>query len=207
MSPVPSGVFDPQHRALTVGILLGVTLVAFDGLAVVTVAPRFATALGGLSLYGWVFSGFLLASLFANVAGGEEADRAGPGRPFTLGLLLFGAGLLLSGVAPSMQLLIVGRVLQGLGGGALATAMYFAVNLAYHDGLRPRMMALMSSAWVVPALIGPAAAGLIAEALSWRWIFLGILPLLVVVAWLTFAPWGGAGRRAIAASCYRPPCS
>jgi MFS family permease len=188
-------VFDPQHRGLTVGILLGVTLVAFEGLAVVTVAPRFAEALAGLALYGWVFSGFLLASLFANVAGGEAADRRGPDRPFTLGLLLFGAGLLLSGVAPSMELLIAGRVLQGLGGGALATAMYVAVNLAYPDALRPRMMALMSSAWVIPALIGPAAAGLVAEALSWRWVFLGMLPLLLLVALLTLSPFRRLAHR------------
>lgn len=184
----PAGPFDPRLRGLTVGILLGVTVVAFEGLAVVTVAPRFAQALGGLPLYGWVFSGFLLASLISNVAGGEAADRSGPGRPFGLGLLFFGAGLLLSGLAPSMEVLIVGRVLQGLGGGALATAMYVAVNLAYPDGLRPRMMAMMSSAWVVPALVGPAAAGFIAETLSWRWVFLAMLPLLALVALLTFAP-------------------
>jgi MFS family permease len=191
-----TGVFDPQHRALTVGILLGVTVVAFEGLAVVTVAPRFAEALGGLTLYGWVFSGFLLASLLANVVGGEAADRAGPGRPFTIGLLLFGGGLLLSGLAPNMELLLSGRVLQGLGGGAFSTAMYVAVNLAYPDALRPRMMALMSSAWVVPALIGPAAAGLIAEALSWRWVFLAIVPLLALVATLTFAAFQGLQRPA-----------
>lgn len=196
MTSHPSGVFDAEHRALTIGILLGVTLVAFEGLAVVTVAPRFAEALGGLPLYGWVFSGFLLASLLANVVGGDEADRAGPGRPFTAGLLLFGAGLLLSGLAPSMELLIAGRVLQGLGGGALATAMYVAVNLAYPDAMRPRMMALMSSAWVLPALIGPAAAGLIAELASWRFIFLAMLPLLLIVARLTVAPFALLRRSA-----------
>ncbi len=180
-----SEVFDSRHRALTLGILLTVTLVAFEGLAVVTVAPRFAEALGGLSLYGWVFSGFLLASLLGTVAGGQQADRHGPGRARGAGLVLFGAGLLLSGFAPSMWLLIVGRILQGLGGGALATSMYVVVTLAYPDSMRPRMMALMSSAWVLPALIGPSAAGALAQAVSWRWVFLGMLPLPALVALLT----------------------
>ena len=181
----PQSVFDKRHRAATVGIILGVTLFAFEAMAVVTVAPRFTEALGGLSLYGWVFSGFLLASLLGAVMGGQIADRRGPSRSFTLGLVLFGAGLLLAGLAPNMITLIVGRVLQGLGGGGFGTSLYVVINLAYADELRPRMMALTSSAWVLPALIGPAAAGVIAEAFSWRLVFWGLLPLLLVVALLT----------------------
>ncbi len=187
---LPSGVveqhvFDSEHRGLTVGIILGITLMAFEGLAVVTIAPSVAQSLGGMALYGWVFSGFLLASLLSVVVGGVMADRTGPGRPFTLGLVLFGVGLLTSGFAPNMFVLILGRVLQGLGGGALVTSTYVAVTVAYPDALRARMMAFMSSAWVLPALLGPAAAGFVAEALGWRLVFWGIAPLLVLVAALT----------------------
>ena len=180
----PQGVLDAQHWALTLGIVLGVTLFAFESLAVVTIAPRIAEALQGRALYGWLFSGFLLSSLLGTVVGGVQADRHGPGRPFLGGLLLFAAGLLLSGFAPSMTLLIAGRVVQGLGGGAILTALYAAVNVAYPDTLRPRLVALMSSAWVVPALVGPALAGLLAQALSWRAVFWGMVPLLAVVALL-----------------------
>ena len=187
---LPSGVveqhvFDSEHRGLTVGIILGITLMAFEGLAVVTIAPSVAQSLGGMALYGWVFSGFLLASLLSVVVGGVMADRTGPGRPFTLGLVLFGVGLLTSGFAPNMFVLILGRVLQGLGGGALVTSTYVAVTVAYPDALRARMMAFMSSAWVLPALLGPAAAGFVAEALGWRLVFWGITPLLALVAALT----------------------
>ena len=177
-------VFDAHHWALTLGILLGVTLFAFESLAVVTIAPRIATALQGRTLYGWIFSGFLLSSLLGTVVGGAQADRHGPGRPFLGGLLLFATGLLLSGFAPGMGFLIGGRVVQGLGGGAVITALYAAVNVAYPDTLRPRIVALMSSAWVVPALVGPALAGLLAQALSWRAVFWGMVPLLGVVALL-----------------------
>ena len=186
-TPTNQSVFDGQHRTLTLGITLGVTLIAFEALAVVTVAPRISEALGGSALYGWIFSGFLLASLLGIVLGGQDADRHGARRPFILGLLLFGVGLLLSGFAPNMLLLIAGRVVQGLGGGALVTALYAAVTVAYSDALRPRMVALMSSAWVVPALVGPAIAGFLAEVFSWRIVFWGLVPLLALTALLTLS--------------------
>ena len=175
------GVFDAEHWALTLGILLGVTLTAFEALAVVTVAPQVADALNGKELYGWIFSSFMLAALLSTVVGGQQADAAGPGRPFAVGLTLFGAGLLLSGFAPSMLVFIAGRVVQGLGGGAVVVALYAAVNVAYPDSLRPRLVALMSSAWVVPALVGPAAAGVVAQAVGWRVVFWGLVPLLGAV--------------------------
>ena len=174
-------VFDTQHWALTLGIILGVTLTAFEALAIVTIAPTISKSLDGTQLYGWIFSGFMLASLLGTVLGGQQADAHGPGRPFGAGLVLLGAGLLISGFAPSMFLLIVGRVVQGLGGGALVTALYAAVNVSYSDALRPRLIALMSSAWVVPALIGPAVAGFLAEQFGWRIVFWGLVPLLAVV--------------------------
>lgn len=183
-----SSFFTPDTRSLTIGILLGVTLVAFESLAVVTIAPLFAADLGGVALYGWVFSGLLLASLVGAVLGGQLADAGSLARPLLLGLALFGLGLVVSGFAPTMAVLIVGRVLQGLGGGALTTVMYAAITRAYPDNLRARMMALTSSAWIVPALLGPTLAGFVAEALHWRWVFWGILPLLVLVAALTVRP-------------------
>ncbi len=164
---------------------MGITLFAFENLAVVTIAPLIAADLQGLELYGWVFSGFLLASLLGIVMAGEWADKKGPELPMFLGLLIFAAGLSLSAIASTMLVFILGRVLQGLGGGAMTVALYVAVNLAYPDTLRPRMVALMSSAWVVPALLGPALAGFLAEVFNWRIVFWGMLPLLLVVMLLT----------------------
>jgi MFS family permease len=191
----PASVFDQDHRALTFGLVLGITLFAFENLAIITIAPRIAEALDGIKLYGWIFTGFLLASLFSTVLGGEWADQYGPSRSLTVGLLFFGIGLLLSGFASTMPLLILGRVVQGLGGGAIITALYAALNLAYTDALRPRMVALMSSAWVVPALLGPALAGFLAELFSWRVLFWGIVPLLLLVAFLTFPAFHHLERR------------
>jgi MFS family permease len=184
-SRVAEHVFDKKHRALTIGLILGITLFAFENLAIITVAPHIAESLNGLQLYGWMFTGFLLASLFSTVLGGEWADKYGPTRPLSIGLVVFGIGLLMSATASSMFLLILGRIIQGLGGGAIITALYTVLNFAYDDTLRPRIITLMSSAWVMPALVGPALAGYLAEIFSWRILFWGVVPLLFVVAALT----------------------
>ncbi len=189
-SSPPARIFDAEHRTLTLGILLGVTLVAFESLAVVTIAPRFSAELGGTDLYGWVFSALLLTSLLGTVIGGQLADTKGPGRVILLGLIVFGFGLAVAGAAPTMLVLLAGRLLQGLGGGALVTALFAVVNLAYSDRLRPAVFAAMSSAWVVPGLVGPLLAAFIAEAAGWRVVFWGLLPLLVIVAVLTVPAFG-----------------
>ena len=108
----------PQRRALTTGLVLTITFVASESLAVVTIMPVVARDLGGLRLYGWVFSAFMLASVVGIVAAGREIDRRGPAVPFVAGVVLFCCGLAVAGLAPSMGVLVAGRVLQGLGAGA-----------------------------------------------------------------------------------------
>ncbi len=180
-----ASVFDKQHQVLSVGLLLIITLVAFENLAIVTVAPSIATELQGLLLYGWMFSAQLLGSLFSIVLGGEQSDKHGPALPFAIGILVFFFGLLLAGFAPNMPVFIMARFLQGLGGGASIVAVYVAVNLAYEDKIRSRMIAFMSTAWVVPALAGPTIAGFIAETIGWRYIFLAIAPFTLIILLVT----------------------
>ena len=112
------GLWAPQRRALTTGLVLTITFVASEALAVVTVMPVVARDLGGLRLYGWVFSAFMLGSVAGISVAGREADRRGPAVPFIAGLVLFGAGLLVAGLAPDMSVMVAGRVLQGAGAGA-----------------------------------------------------------------------------------------
>src|SRR5580692_5060751 len=139
-APAP-GLWAPQRRALTVGLVLTVTFVASEALAVVTVMPVVARDLGGLGLYGWVFSGFMLGSVIGIVAAGREADRRGPAVPFVAGVALFGSGLALAGLAPSMGVLVAGRVLQGLGAGAAPSVAYAVIGRTLPGPLRARMMA------------------------------------------------------------------
>ena len=174
------GLWAPQRRALTTGLVLTVTFVASEALAVVTVMPVVARDLGGLRLYGWVFSGFMLGSVVGIVLAGREADRRGPAVPFVAGVTLFGAGLAVAGLAPTMGVLVAGRVLQGLGAGAVPAVAYTSIGRSLTGPLRARMMAVLSTAWVAPGLAGPALSAEVARLFGWRWVFLGLLPLVAV---------------------------
>jgi MFS family permease len=176
------GVWAPERRRLTAGLVLTVTLVAFESLAISTVLPDVSDDLGGLGLYGWVFSGFFLGSLLGIVVAGQMSDEVGTRRPYVLGLCLFAVGLAIGGASQSMAMLVVGRVAQGVGAGAIPAIAYAAVGRNYPHAIRPRVFAVFSSAWVIPGLIGPVAATTLAEAISWRAVFLALLPLVGLAA-------------------------
>ena len=186
-APPPRGLLAPELRALTLGLVLTITFVAFESLAVATIMPIVARELSGLELYAWVFSAFVLGSLLGIVVVGGAVDRYGLARPFAVGLLLFAAGLLLAGLAPSMPVLVLARLLQGLGAGTVQPTAYVAIRRALPAELRPRMFATLSTAWVVPGIAGPAIAGIIGEQFSWRVVFLGLLPLIAVAGALALS--------------------
>lgn len=174
------GLWAPDRRALTLGLVLTITFIASEALAIVTVLPVVAHDLNGLALYGWVFSSFMLASLIGIVAAGRDADRHGPARPYVAGLVLFTAGLVVCGLAPFMWVLVVGRCLQGLGAGAVPAVAYVAIGRSLPEAQRARMMAVLSTAWVVPGIVGPAVAALVGHLFGWRWVFLGLIPLVLL---------------------------
>jgi MFS family permease len=181
-------VFAPGRRLLTTGLVLTITFVGFEALAVATVLPDVRRDLGVVALYGWVFSAFMLGSLIGIVLAGSHADAAGPARPFVLALTLFCIGLAAGGLTPSMIVLVIARFVQGLGGGAIAPIAYFAIGRAYPSSVQPRMFAILSSAWVLPGLIGPAIAGAVGDHTSWRFVFLGLLPLVIPAGLVTIGP-------------------
>lgn len=181
------GVFGPGRRMLTSGLVLIVTLVAFESLAISTVMPLVEDDLGDLWLYGWVFSAFFLGNLIGIVVAGTAADRMRPAVPFAAGLVVFAIGLVVGGLAPSMLVLVLGRALQGLGAGAMPAISYVCIGRGYPHEQRPTMFALISSAWVIPSVAGPALAGVIGSALGWQWVFLGLLPLCGVIGLMALA--------------------
>ena len=174
-----------QRKGLAAGLILTITTIAFENLGVATAMPIVAEDLGGLSLYGWAFTAPLLASLIGITVAGRSVDRHGPGRPFAVGLVLFTIGLTTAGLAPTMPVLVAGRFVQGLGTGAIPPVAYAAIGRAFVDRARATMFALLSTAWVLPGVVGPAVAGTIAEEVGWRWVFAAILPLVPLNALLT----------------------
>jgi MFS family permease len=206
---VSDGIWAPERRLLTIGLVGLITAAAFEGMAVPTVLPALAGELDGLDLYGWAFSAFWLTNIIGITLAGSDTDRRGPGRAFIVGSILFTVGMVVSGLAGDMGIVIVGRAIQGFGSGAISAVVWAVIALAYPPTATPRMIALISSAWIVPGLVGPALAGLVTDTVGWRWVFLGVaLPVLLTAAALfgrlaamgparTSEPARSDGRRAI----------
>ncbi|MFF3289804.1 MFS transporter [Streptomyces sp. NPDC003023] len=174
------GVLGRDHRALSIGIVSVVLLIAFEATAVGTAMPVAARELNGIPLYAFAFSAYFTTSLFGMVVAGQWADRRGPLGALAFGMSAFAAGLMLAGTAAAMWVFVLGRAVQGLGGGLVIVALYVVVSRAYPRRLQPAIMAAFAASWVIPSVVGPLAAGTVTEQLGWRWVFIGI-PVLVVL--------------------------
>ena len=188
-------IFAPRYRITTLGILILMTIIAFEALAVATALPTAAGSLHGLASYGWAFTGFLAASVVGMVVSGMYSDVHGARRPLLVGLLLFITGLLIGSAAGSMWVLVAARFVQGLAVGLLITAMYVVMGEVYAAQVRPRMFAALAGAWIIPGLVGPMLSGWITEHLSWRWVFGGLAPF-VALGGMLMLPSVGQLRRA-----------
>jgi MFS family permease len=177
-----------SRRGLTVGLLLSITAVAFEAMAVLTAMPVAATDLGDLDLYAWTFSAFMIASTFSTVAAGQFSDRLGPKLPLVIGFAVFALGLVVSGAAPTMPVLLAGRFIQGLGGGTMNLCVMVLVARVFDERERAVMLTGFSAAWMVPSFVGPPVAAWLTRTLSWHWVFWSVLPLMALGALLIAGP-------------------
>jgi MFS family permease len=180
-APDDSEVAAPRvsRRALTIGLCATVVAIAFETIAVATAMPVAARDLDALTYYAWAFSLFLIGMLFATVVCGRLSDRIGPAKPLLVGLVIFLAGLVVAGTAQHMVQLVAGRLVQGLGSGAMNVAIYVCVAVAFSRTQRPRMFTYISTAWVLPSFVGPPAAAWLTQHLSWHWVFFAVIPLVI----------------------------
>jgi MFS family permease len=178
---------DRTYRLPVIGIVAVVTVVAIEAMAVTTIMPTVVRALHGLRYYSWGFTAYLLADVVGMVDAGRRTDRDGPTPSLIGGMVLFACGLVVAATATDIWVFLLGRVLQGVGGGSMIVPLYVVVARAFPESLHGRAFALMSAAWVVPSLIGPGLAGLVASTVGWRWVFGGIVPLAIAGA-LTLVP-------------------
>jgi EmrB/QacA subfamily drug resistance transporter len=174
-----------QRRLTLAGMMLGLSVAAFDQMILATASTAISADLGGLAQLPWIFSAYLLSSSCTMPLWGRLGDLHGRRRVFQIAIALFIGASLLSGASPSMEFLVVARVLQGIGGGGLMTL----PNAIVADLVAPRQRtsyyALNTGVWAVAGLLGPLVGGLLTDAVSWRVIFfinapIGLLAIALV---------------------------
>jgi EmrB/QacA subfamily drug resistance transporter len=180
---------DRRQRLVVLGVMLSIFLAAMESTVVATAMPRVVVSLGGLEIYSWVFSGFLLTSTVTMPVWGRLADMFGARRIFLVGLTIFLSGSALSGLAQDMAQLIVFRMLQGLGAGSLMTIGMTIIGALFRLERRAKMQGYISGVWGVASLCGPLIGGLLTDHASWRWVFyinvpFGLLAMAMIAAGL-----------------------
>ncbi|MGQ8872216.1 MFS transporter [Paenibacillus sp. TSA_86.1] len=180
---------------MTIGIMLVLTTSAFEGLAITTIAAKIAQDMQGVHLYGWIFSAFLLSQLVGTLVMGQQVDKRGVFTSLLISFAVFVLGTIIAAASMNMYMLILGRTFQGFGAGALITCVYVCVTLYYPETLRTQILAAFSMAFVLPSLIGPYFAGLIASYTSWRFVFWIVIPLIALALLLTYRSFRDLQRR------------
>ena len=160
--------------------MLVIFLYAIDATIVSTSMPTIVARLGGLELYSWVFSIYMLTSALTTPIFGKLADLFSRRRLMLIGIAIFILGSTLCGAAQSMEMLVLFRAIQGLGGGAIYALSFIVVGILYPAEMRAKMQGIISGIWGIASVLGPLAGGLIVEHTSWRWAFFVNVPVTAV---------------------------
>lgn len=173
-----------QHLGTSTVLAGGVAMYATNEFLTISLLPSTIAEIGGSRLYAWVTTLYLVGSVVAATTVNAVLRRFGARSSFLLGLLVFGTASLICGAAPSMEVLIAGRTLQGVAGGLLAGLGYALINAALPRSLWTRGSALVSAMWGVATVVGPAMGGLFAQFGLWRWAFAAMAVLTALMAML-----------------------
>jgi EmrB/QacA subfamily drug resistance transporter len=165
---------------ITIALMLGMSLAALDTTIVGTAMPSIVGKLGGITLYSWVFSIYLLTSTTTVPIYGKLADLYGRKPLFLFGTTLFLIGSAASGAAQSMEQLIIFRAIQGLGAGAVLPIVLTIIGDIFALEERARVQGLFSGVWGIASIVGPFVGGLIVDHFSWRWVFFINIPFGLV---------------------------
>ncbi|MEP6923319.1 MAG: MDR family MFS transporter, partial [Pyrinomonadaceae bacterium] len=171
-----------RRWAVTVGVMTGMFLAALEATVVGTAMPTVIASLGGLNHYSWVFSAYLITSTITVPVWGKLSDLYGRRLLYQVGIAVFLVGSVLSGMATSMEQLIIFRAIQGLGAGALVPLGMTIIGDIFTLAERAKMQAFFSGVWGLASVIGPIVGGFITDQLSWRWVFYINLPVGLVTA-------------------------
>src|SRR6267378_2985227 len=185
---IQTPIVTPTRRQTLVivgGTMLALSLGVMDASIVGTAGPTIITDLGGLSLYAWVFSVYVLAQTISMPLLGKLSDIYGRKRFFLVGLVVFIAGSMLSGASQNILELIAFRTLQGLGSGAFFTVGLAIVGASVRPEQRSRVLGITGSVFGLGAIMGPTVGSYLVQSVGWRWIFyvnlpFGVLSLILV---------------------------
>jgi len=187
---------------ITLGIMLSLFLASMEGTVVATAMPTIVTQLGGLSIYSWVFSVYMLTSTTTVPIYGKLSDLYGRKRIYIISMVMFVAGSVLCAQARSMEQLIIFRAVQGLGAGGVLPLSFTIVGQLFNLEQRAKMQGLFSGVWGVSAIIGPLIGGFLVDQISWHWVFLiNVIPgtLAVGLVWLAWQDPGTAATTRVRA--------
>ncbi|WP_202210523.1 MFS transporter [Pseudomonas paraversuta] len=187
-----SGANGVRSLALAGGVILHTVNVYIA----TTILPSVVRDIGGIDYYAWNTTLFVAASILGSALSARLLARTGPRGAYISASLVFAAGALICGLAPSMPVMLLGRFIQGLGGGFLFALSYAMIRLVFDESLWPRAMALISGMWGVATLVGPAIGGIFAGLGVWRAAFWSLIPVAALFALLaaTVLPGRSADR-------------
>lgn len=175
--------FSGANRARTLVLSGGVALLATNIYLATTILPSVVRDIGGLDLYAWNTTIFVVASIVASALATRLLQVMGPRGAYTVSAGIFAVGAVVCAVSPAMHIMLVGRLIQGVGAGFLFALTYAVIRLLFTEALWPRAMALVSGIFGIATLIGPAAGGIYAEIGAWRAAFwsLALMTVMFVV--------------------------
>ena len=176
------GLLGPENRAVALSLVAAVAMASYNNLSVTAALPAIGADLGRVALLPWVVTVELAAAAIAVLAVGPYIDGAGARRAFRVTAIAFLASSALCAAAPTMELLVAARVLQGLGSGALIGTAITCIGLVFEEAVRPWAYALMSSVWGLMGIGGPALAAALVSTLGWRAVFAVNLPVAAAAA-------------------------
>jgi MFS family permease len=185
-TPSWSALLSGKNAIYSLALCGGVGLDAVNILMATTILPSVVKDIGGLDYYAWSTTLFVLASILGAALSAKLLQSTGPRGAYGVAALVFAAGTVICALAPSMPVMLVGRFVQGFGGGFLYALAYAVIRLVFPEPLWARAIGLISAMWGVATLVGPAIGGVFAEVGAWRVAFWSLVPFVLLFALSAF---------------------
>ncbi len=175
-----------KNAIRSVALAGGVALHAINVYIATTILPSVVADIGGLDYYAWNTTLFVVASIIGSTLAVKLLRATGPRKAYAISACIFALGTLICAMSPTMPVLLVGRLVQGFGGGFMLALSYAMIRIVFPEALWPRAMALISGMWGVATLVGPAVGGVFAELGEWRAAFWSVVPAALLFALMAF---------------------